>query len=130
MADLDAIAQRPAEYLAETGVPQLSGGLIFFSLGSSILIQRLLPRTPLYMLAVPYTGTCCAIRRAVGESWRSSAKWSSRAAAMSCLSVARSDRCIYVWLCCSLLRYGLSYAPLQGIDSISWKADWSGRALR
>lgn len=67
MADLDAIAQRPAEYLAETGVPQLSGGLIFFSLGSSILIQRLLPRTPLYMLAVPYTGTCCAIRRAVGD---------------------------------------------------------------
>ncbi len=53
MADLDAIAQRPAEYLAETGVHQLGGGLIFFFLGSSILTQRLLPRTPLYMLAVP-----------------------------------------------------------------------------
>jgi hypothetical protein len=61
MAHFDAIAQRPAEYLAETGVPQLSSGLIFFFLGSSILIQRLLPRTPLYMLTVSYTGTCCTI---------------------------------------------------------------------
>jgi hypothetical protein len=30
MADFDAIARRPAAYLAETGVPQLSGGSIFF----------------------------------------------------------------------------------------------------
>jgi hypothetical protein len=61
MADLDSIARRPAAYLAETGVPQLTSGLIFFSLGSSVLIQRLLPRTLLYTLAVPWIGICCAV---------------------------------------------------------------------
>jgi hypothetical protein len=61
MADLDSIARRPAAYLAETGVPQLTSGLIFFFLGSSVLIQRLLPRTNLYKPAVPWIGICCAI---------------------------------------------------------------------
>lgn len=61
MADFDAMARRPAAYLAETGVPQLSSGLIFFFLGSSVLIQRLLPRTPLYRIAGLWIGACCAI---------------------------------------------------------------------
>jgi hypothetical protein len=61
MADIDAIARRPAAYLAETGLPQLYSGLIFSFLGSSVLIRRLLPRTPLYLMAEPWIGVCCAI---------------------------------------------------------------------
>jgi hypothetical protein len=61
MADFDAIARRPVAYLAETGAPQLGSGLIFFFLGSSVLIQRSLPRTPLYLMVEPWIGTCCAI---------------------------------------------------------------------
>jgi hypothetical protein len=61
MADLDAIAQRPAAYLAGTGLPQLGGGLVFLFGGSAILIQRLLPGTPLYRLALPWVGTLCGI---------------------------------------------------------------------
>lgn len=39
MPDLDRIARRPNEYLAETGVPQLTSGLVFALLGSSVLLQ-------------------------------------------------------------------------------------------
>jgi len=44
MANIDKIVGRPQEYLAETGVPQLAGGLIWLFLGGSVLIQRLLPK--------------------------------------------------------------------------------------
>lgn len=44
MADIKKLASRPQEYLAETGVPQIVGGLIWFFLGSSVLVQRVLPK--------------------------------------------------------------------------------------
>ena len=44
MADINKLTSRPQEYLAETGVPQIVGGLIWFFLGSSVLIQRVLPK--------------------------------------------------------------------------------------
>ena len=44
MPDLDKIARRPGEYLAGTGVPQLTSGLVFALLGSSVLLQRLAPQ--------------------------------------------------------------------------------------
>jgi hypothetical protein len=43
MTDIDSLAARPATYLRETGVPQLTGGLIFFLLGSSVLLKSILP---------------------------------------------------------------------------------------
>jgi hypothetical protein len=58
MADLDQIAARPAQYLSETGTPQLLGGLVFLILGSSALIQTLMV-TPGYLtLVVQYAGLC------------------------------------------------------------------------
>jgi len=43
MTDIDKLAARPAAYLSETGVPQLTGGLLFFLLGSANLLQAVLP---------------------------------------------------------------------------------------
>jgi hypothetical protein len=60
MRDFDAIAERPAGHLAETGLPQLTSGLGFFILGSSVLIQRALPRTFLYMVGAQWIGIACA----------------------------------------------------------------------
>jgi hypothetical protein len=68
MEDFEAIAGRPAAYLAETGMPQLSGGLVFLFIGSSILIQHFLPRTPLYLLGLQYAGLCCAIGVLLGTA--------------------------------------------------------------
>jgi hypothetical protein len=45
MDDIQKIAGRPAEYLAGTGLPQLSGGSIFFFVGSAVLVQNILPKT-------------------------------------------------------------------------------------
>jgi len=42
------MAERPARYLAETGMPQLSGGLIMLVLGGSVLIQSLALIAPAY----------------------------------------------------------------------------------
>jgi hypothetical protein len=68
MADIDAIARRPAAYLAETGLPQLSGGLVFFIIGSSFLIQRLLPTTAQYVLSVQWVGIGCCVAVFLGAA--------------------------------------------------------------
>jgi len=63
MPDIDRIANRPAAYLAETGVPQLAGGLVFVFLGCSVLVRRLLPQDNSvldYQLALQIAGVCCA----------------------------------------------------------------------
>jgi hypothetical protein len=44
MTDIDKIASRPSQYLAQTGVAQIVSGLIWFFLGASVLIQRVLPK--------------------------------------------------------------------------------------
>ena len=68
MVDFDAIARRPAAYLAETGVPQLSGGLSFVFLGSSILIRHLLPSTTFYMLGAQYSAVFFALTVLLGTA--------------------------------------------------------------
>jgi hypothetical protein len=62
MADLDQIAGRPAQYLSETGTPQLMGGLVLLILGISALIQTSLITAPGYrdyVLVAQYAGLCC-----------------------------------------------------------------------
>jgi hypothetical protein len=54
VADINRIASRPRRYLAETGVPQLVGGLGFLILGTSVLIQPAFPTTGSWI------GGCCA----------------------------------------------------------------------
>ncbi|HEY1240771.1 MAG TPA: hypothetical protein VGF16_09455 [Bryobacteraceae bacterium] len=61
MADIDKLSRRPAEYLAETGVPLLAGGLVFLLLGCSILIQRILPRSFVAQEAPKWTAICCCV---------------------------------------------------------------------
>jgi hypothetical protein len=61
MADIDAIARRPAAYLAETGLPQLTSGFGFFIGGCFVLIQRLLPGTALYVLSTQWIGIGCCV---------------------------------------------------------------------
>ena len=61
MANLDQIAGRPAQYLSETGTPQLMGGLVLFISGVSALIQTLMitrGSSP-WFLVVQYAGLCC-----------------------------------------------------------------------
>jgi hypothetical protein len=60
MADVDDLARRPAAYLLETGIPQLTGGLIFFFLGGSDLVQRFLPKTLLASEGPRWLAICCA----------------------------------------------------------------------
>ncbi len=45
MPHIDKMTSRPSEYLSETGMPQLASGLVFFLLGSAVLIQGILPKT-------------------------------------------------------------------------------------
>jgi hypothetical protein len=61
MADLYQIAGRPAEYLSETGTPQLLGGLVLFILGVSALIQTLMVTRGAsnWFLVVQFAGLCC-----------------------------------------------------------------------
>jgi hypothetical protein len=58
MANLDQIAGRPAQYLSETGTPQLLGGLVFLIVGSSALIQTLMITPGNLSLVVQYAGLC------------------------------------------------------------------------
>jgi hypothetical protein len=60
MADIDKMASRPAQYLAQTGLPQLMGGLTFIVLGASALIQQTLGKGLVALLVVPWIGVCCA----------------------------------------------------------------------
>ena len=60
MRDVAEIVRRPTSYLAETGIPQLAGGLVFFFLGSSIVIQRGLPATFLAQELPHWIALCCA----------------------------------------------------------------------
>jgi branched-subunit amino acid transport protein len=59
MADVDKLAARPAAYLNETGMPMLSGGLIFFFLGASVLIRSVLPNTHLAQEGTQMLGIAC-----------------------------------------------------------------------
>jgi hypothetical protein len=60
MADLDQTARRPAQYLRETGTPQLMSGLVLLILGTSALIQTsLVARKGFpWFLVVQYAGLC------------------------------------------------------------------------
>ena len=60
MSDIDKITGRPGQYLAETGVPLLAGGVIFVLLGGSVLIQRALPRGFIAQEAPGFIAFCCA----------------------------------------------------------------------
>src|SRR5258708_9663963 len=64
--DIDKIASRPREYLAETGVPQLVGGLIFFFLGSAVLIQQRLPKGFMAQEMPQWIATCCCLAVLLG----------------------------------------------------------------
>lgn len=59
MADIDKITSRPNEYLAETGVPQLMGGAIFFLLGSSGLVEQVLPKGFIAQEILKWIAICC-----------------------------------------------------------------------
>ena len=61
MPDIDRITRRPAEYLAETGVPLLAGGLVWLLLGCSILVQRILPNTFVVQEAPKWAAICCCV---------------------------------------------------------------------
>jgi len=62
MADLEQIARRPAQYLSQTGMPQLTGGLIMLIGGSSVLIQTLVMRIDRdYGLVAQWTGIFCVL---------------------------------------------------------------------
>jgi hypothetical protein len=61
MADIDKIAKRPGAYLFETGVPQLTGGLIFFFSGASDLVRRFLPKTFVAQEAPKWLSICCCV---------------------------------------------------------------------
>jgi hypothetical protein len=59
MPDIEKLTRRPAEYLTDTGIPQLMGGTVWFLLGSGVLIgQRLQAGTGL--LVLQWTSVCCA----------------------------------------------------------------------
>jgi hypothetical protein len=63
MANIEQIAGRPAKYLAQTGLPQLTSGLGFSIIGSASLIQNFLAATPVYRdysLVAAWAGTCLA----------------------------------------------------------------------
>jgi hypothetical protein len=60
VADIDKITRRPNEYLFETGVPQLVGGLIVFFFGSSVLIQQVLPKGFIAQELPGWIAICCA----------------------------------------------------------------------
>ena len=60
MADIGKIISRPSEYLAETGVPQLVGGTVFFLFGSSVLIQHVLPKGFMDEEILRWISICCA----------------------------------------------------------------------
>lgn len=60
MTDIDKITSRPNEYLAETGVPQLLGGAVFFFFGSSVLIQHVLPKGSMDEEILMWISICCA----------------------------------------------------------------------
>jgi hypothetical protein len=70
MPDIDALARRPAAYLWETGLPWLTGGLVFFIGGSAILIQQHFVPPTLHhgysMLALQWAGILCAIAVLLG----------------------------------------------------------------
>jgi hypothetical protein len=66
MPDIDNIASRPREYLAGTGVPGLVGGLIWFFLGSSVLIQQALPRGFMPQEIPGWIATCCCVTVLLG----------------------------------------------------------------
>jgi hypothetical protein len=60
VADIDKVIRRPSEYLAETGVPQLLGGAVFFFFGSSVLIQHVLPKGFMDEEILGWISICCA----------------------------------------------------------------------
>lgn len=60
MVNIDKVISRPSEYLAETGVPQLLGGAIIFFLGSSVLIQQVLPKGFMDEEILGWISICCA----------------------------------------------------------------------
>jgi hypothetical protein len=60
VADLDKITDRPREYLAETGVPLLVGGVFFCFFGSSDLIQQVLPKGFIAQEIPGWIAICCA----------------------------------------------------------------------
>jgi hypothetical protein len=61
MADIEKLSRRPAEYLADAGVPQLASGSVFFFLGSSVVVRSLLPRTFVAQEAPKWAGICLAL---------------------------------------------------------------------
>jgi hypothetical protein len=60
VADIEKMASRPRDYLSETGLPLLTGGLIFIILGGGVLIQQLLPRGSVAQLVMQWIGVCCS----------------------------------------------------------------------
>jgi hypothetical protein len=61
VANIDELARRPAAYRFETGVPQLTGGLIIFLLGASDLVQHFLPVTFAAQEAPGWLAICGAV---------------------------------------------------------------------
>ena len=59
MADIEKMASRPNDYLSGTGLPLLTGGLVFIILGGSVLVQQLLPRASVAQLVLQWIGICC-----------------------------------------------------------------------
>jgi hypothetical protein len=60
VTNVDKITGRPSQYLADTGVPLLAGGLIFALLGSSVLIQQVLPKGFIAQETPRWIAICCA----------------------------------------------------------------------
>jgi len=58
MPDIDELARRPTAYQFETGVSQLTCGLIFSLLGVSDLLQRFLPERSVAQEAPKLLATC------------------------------------------------------------------------
>jgi hypothetical protein len=57
--NIDKVIGRPREYLAETGVPQLLAGLVFFFLGGGVLIQQMLPKGSITQEIPKWISLCC-----------------------------------------------------------------------
>ena len=88
MADADKIATRPRQYLDETGVPLLTGGVIFVLLGGSVLIQQALPSGFVAQESPKWIAICCVGAALWGEK-RLKQRAVFREAVMSDLASAR-----------------------------------------
>jgi hypothetical protein len=54
------MASRPSDYLAQTGLPLLTAGLVFIILGGGAFIQQLLPKASVERLVLQWVGVCCS----------------------------------------------------------------------